>query len=235
MEERLQKILSAAGLCSRRQAETYIQAGRVTVNGAVAGLGDRADTQRDEIALDGKVIAKAEEQIYILLHKPRGYVTTLADEKGRPTVAQLVADCGARVYPIGRLDMDSEGLLLLTNDGDFANRVAHPSHEMEKEYHVRVSGAVDGCVERLRALRRLEDGSPIRGAQVRLLSREEGSCLLAVTIHQGLNRQVRRMCAAVGLTVHRLRRVREGALELGSLPAGKWRALTDREVEKLRN
>jgi 23S rRNA pseudouridine2605 synthase len=233
MEERLQKLLSGAGVCSRRQAEDYLRAGRVTVNGAVAALGDKADMERDLVALDGRIVRPATEQAYLMLHKPRGYVTTLSDERGRPTVAELVAGCGQRVYPVGRLDMDSEGLLLLTSDGAFAHRLAHPSHRMEKEYHVTVSGALEGCGERLAALDRLEDGAPIVPAQVRVIRRGGGCWVLSVTIHQGLNRQVRRMCALAGLRVHRLIRVREGPLQLGDLPAGQWRRLTAEEVASL--
>ena len=233
MEERLQKILSAAGLCSRRQAEAWLQAGRVTVNGVPAALGDRADRDRDLIAVDGKPLTAVPEKVYLLLHKPRGYVTTLSDERGRPTVAALTADCGARVYPVGRLDMDSEGLLLVTNDGDFAQRMAHPRHRREKEYHVTVSGSLPGCDRRLEALTALEDGTPIAPAQVRVLRRNGETWVLSVTICQGLNRQIRRMCAQAGLTVRRLRRVREGSLLLGNLLPGKWRSLTAAEVAAL--
>ena len=233
MEQRLQKILSAAGLCSRRQAEEHLKAGRVLVNGAVASLGDKADPDTDCILLDGVPVEVSEKRIYLMLNKPRGYVTTLSDERGRPTVADLTADCGCRVYPVGRLDMDSEGLLLMTSDGDFAQRLAHPSHEMEKEYYVTVRGQLSGCVECLEALRALEDGTPIAPAQVRIVKKEAESLVLSVIIHQGLNRQVRRMCALAGLSVQRLQRVREGELSLGKLPKGKWRMLTDREMQSL--
>ncbi len=231
--ERIQKILSNAGVCSRRQAERYILAGRVTVNGAVAQLGDRADAEHDSILIDGKPLPTTPEKLYLMLNKPRGYVTTLSDERGRRTVAQLVADCGGRVYPVGRLDIDSDGLLLLTNDGEFAQRLAHPSHEKEKEYYVTVSGSLKGCAARLAALTQLEDGTPIVPAQVRILRKAAGEWVLSVTIHQGLNRQIRRMCALAGLQVHRLQRVREGGLELGSLASGKWRRLTEKELEML--
>lgn len=231
--ERLQKILSAAGVCSRRKAEELIQAGRITVNGKTASLGDRADWDRDDVRLDGRALAAPAERRCLMLNKPRGYVTTLADERGRPTVAELVADCGVRVYPVGRLDMDSQGLLLLTNDGALAHRLAHPSHGMEKEYRVTVSGRLEGCAERLSALRKLEDGSPIAPARVAVLLREPGRWVLSVTIRQGLNRQVRRMCAMAGLRVHRLERVREGPLTLGDLPPGCWRPLTAAEVSAL--
>ena len=167
MEERLQKILSAAGLCSRRQAEEWLKAGRVTVDGVTASLGDKADGTCSVIAVDGKPISAAPEKVYLMLNKPRGYVTTLSDERGRPTAAALTADCGARVYPVGRLDMDSDGLLLMTNDGDFAQRMAHPSHRQEKEYHVTVAGNLPGCDKRLGALTALEDGTPIVPARVK--------------------------------------------------------------------
>lgn len=231
--ERLQKILSAAGVCSRRKAEELIQAGRITVNGKTASLGDRADWDRDDVRLDGRALAAPAERRCLMLNKPRGYVTTLADERGRPTVAELVADCGVRVYPVGRLDMYSQGLLLLTNDGALAHRLAHPSHGMEKEYRVTVSGRLEGCAERLSALRKLEDGSPIAPARAAALLREPGRWVLSVTIRQGLNRQVRRMCAMAGLRVHRLERVREGPLTLGDLPPGCWRPLTAAEVSAL--
>ena len=230
--DRLQKIISAAGVCSRRQAEEFLRNGRVFVNGRPASLGDQADPETDRITLDGRPLALPPEKIYIMLHKPRGYVTTLSDERGRPTVAELTADCGSRVYPVGRLDMDSEGLLLLTNDGGFAQRLAHPSHGMEKEYRVTVSGRLVGGLERLAGLTTLEDGSPIVPARVALLERRGSRWVLSVTICQGLNRQVRRMCALAGLEVVRLVRVREGSLLLGDLPRGRWRPLT--EAERLR-
>ena len=233
MEERLQKLLSAAGVCSRRAAETYLTAGRVTVNGEPARLGQRADPDRDEILVDGRPLTPRAKPVYILLNKPRGYVTTLSDERGRKTVAELVADCGARVYPVGRLDLDSEGLLLLTNDGDWAQHLLHPSHEAEKTYHVSVFGPVAGAAARLAAMTDLE-GDPIRPARVEVLRQTARTAVLAVIIHEGKNRQIRRMCAQCGLTVKRLRRVQEGPLKLGNLPSGKWRDLSENEVEALR-
>lgn len=231
--ERIQKILSAAGVCSRRQAETYILAGRISVNGVTAKLGDSADPQRDTISVDGIPLGKTPEKIYLMLNKPRGYVTTLSDERGRPTVAQLTENCGERVYPVGRLDMDSDGLLLLTNDGAFTQQLTHPSHEKEKEYYVTVGGELSGCEGRLASLTELEDGSPIVPAQVRVLEKNAGEWTLSIVIHQGLNRQIRRMCTLCGLTVHRLQRVREGMLTLGALKQGKWRHLTKDEVAAL--
>ena len=232
--DRLQKILSAAGVCSRRQAEAYLTAGRVAVNGRISSLGDKADPDRDQITVDGAPIPRREAHIYLMLHKPRGCVTTLSDEKSRPTAAELVRDCGGRVYPVGRLDMDSEGLLLFTSDGGCAQRLAHPSHRMEKEYHVTVTGALEGCVQRLSAITALEDGAPIAPADsVQVLRRSGSRWVLAVVIHQGRNRQVRRMCALAGLRVERLKRVREGPVRLGDLPPGKWRPLTESERRAL--
>ncbi len=232
MEERLQKLLSAAGVCSRRAAETYITDGRVTVNGIPAVLGTRADPDRDDIRVDGKPLWEREAPVYLLLNKPRGYVTTLSDEKGRKTVADLTAGCGARVYPVGRLDLDSEGLLLMTNDGALMQHLLHPSGEVDKTYLVSVFGPVTGAADRLSAVTDLE-GEPIRPARVEILRQSGRTAELSVTIHEGKNRQIRRMCAACGLTVKRLRRVREHTLELGDLPVGKWRRLTETEVRAL--
>ena len=233
MEERLQKLLSSAGVCSRRASEQYILAGRVTINGRPAVLGQRADPERDDIRIDGAPLNPTPRPVYLMLNKPRGYVTTLSDEQGRPTVAQLVADAGARVYPVGRLDLDSEGLLLMTNDGALTQRLLHPSHEISKTYHVWVYGPVHGAAEKLAAIRDLR-GEPIRPAQVRVLRQGEKTAEYAITIHEGQNRQIRRMCARCDLKVKRLRRVREHTLELGDLPSGQWRYLTEEEVASLR-
>lgn len=234
MTERLQKILSGRGVCSRRKAEEYITAGRVCVNGAIAKLGDSADPDQDQILLDGKPLPSANDYVYIMLHKPRGFVTTLSDEKGRKNAAQLVADCGVRVYPVGRLDMDSEGLLLFTNDGDFANLLMHPKHEVNKTYHVVVSGYSPEKLEKLMQPVTL-DGYTIRKPEVKLVRiLSDGKAQLSVTIHEGRNRQVRRMCDLAGMRVSRLIRMSEGALQLGNLPLGKWRHLTPQEVELLR-
>lgn len=195
-------------------------------------MGDKADPDRDLIAIDGKPLSRHKRTVWLLLHKPRGYVTTLSDEKGRRTAAELVADCGFRVWPVGRLDMDSEGLLLFTNDGEGTNRLLHPSHGVEKEYHVTVSGDVDRALFILSGPLEL-DGETLAPAVVALLRRKENGGELSVTIHQGKNRQVRRMCAMAGLEVKRLRRVREGSLSLGGLEPGRWRYLTPEEVEEL--
>jgi len=233
MAERLQKILSARGVASRRKAEELILQGLVIVNGAVASLGDTADPETDEILVSGSPLPGQAEYVYILLNKPRGYVTTLSDEKGRKNAAQLVADCGTRVYPVGRLDMDSEGLLLFTNDGDFANSLMHPKHEVEKTYAVWVTGYAPGAEKKL--LRPITlDGYTIRPPKVTLKKAEGHKAYLLVTIHEGRNRQVRRMCDAAGMQVTRLRRIREGGLSLGDLPVGKWRYLTKEEVSSLK-
>ena len=235
MKERLQKILASRGICSRRKAEEFLNAGRVSVNGNLAALGESADPDIDEILLDGKPLPSASEYVYILLNKPRGFVTTLSDEKGRKNAAQLVADCGVRVYPVGRLDMDSEGLLLFTNDGDFANSLMHPKHEVNKTYRVVVDGYTPETLERLKLPVTL-DGYTIRKPEVKLARppRADGRAEILVTIHEGRNRQVRRMCAMAGMTVLRLVRIAEGKLTLGDLPKGKWRYLTAEEVRALK-
>ena len=233
MKERLQKILSARGVASRRKAEEMIEKGLVTVNGAVAVLGAAADPETDEILVEGRPLPAQNDFVYILLHKPRGYVTTLSDEKGRPNAAQLVADCGVRVYPVGRLDMDSEGLLLFTNDGDFANALMHPKHEVKKTYDTWVTGYVSGAEVKLSNPIEL-DGYMIRPPKVKLIHADGKKAKFQITIHEGRNRQVRRMCEAAGMTVTRLKRIREGNLSLGDLPLGKWRYLTAEEVANLR-
>ena len=233
MTERLQKILSARGVCSRRKAEEWITEGKVMINGNIAHLGDSADADVDEIRVDGKLLPSAAGYVYIMLNKPRGYVTTLSDEKGRPNAAQLI-DCGIRVYPVGRLDMDSEGLLLFTNDGEFANRLMHPKHEVNKTYRVLVQGYSEENFERLQQPIEL-DGYRIRKPAVKLLRvRDKGQAQLLVTIHEGRNRQVRRMCDAAGMQVLRLQRISEGEVKLGQLEIGKWRHLTPEELENLK-
>ena len=198
MRQRLQKILSARGVASRRRSEEMIQNGQVTVNGIAASLGDSADPETDEIRVNGQLLPGGQQSVYILLNKPRGYVTTLSDEKGRPNAAQLVADCGIRVYPVGRLDMDSEGLLLFTNDGAFANALTHPKQEVEKVYEVWVSGYYPGGEEKMSRPIVL-DGYRICPPKVTLLSVREAKAKLRVTIHEGRNRQIRRMCEAAGM------------------------------------
>lgn len=234
MKERLQKLIARSGCCSRRAAEILLAEGRVTVNGTVAALGGKADPENDVISIDGKQINFTEPMVYLMLNKPRGYVTTLRDEYGRATAAELVADCGARVFPVGRLDKDSEGLLLFTNDGALMQAMTHPSHQIDKVYEVTVTGELDGAADRLAALTALEDGEPIVPAQTETLWRRDGQAMLQVTIHQGKNRQIRRMCALSGLQVARLCRVAEDTLTLGTLKSGAWRYLTDAEISALK-
>lgn len=234
MEERLQKIIAASGLMSRRSAEELIAAGKVRVNGAVASLGDRADAARDRITVDGKSLAPPEEKVYIMLNKPRGYVTTLKDEKGRRTVAELVSELGVRLYPVGRLDMNSEGLLIMTNDGELAERMMHPRGGVEKCYRTTVTGEdVPAATEKMKESM-LIDGYRTRGARVEIERLTDKGGVLLVTIGEGRNRQVRKMCEQVGLRVTRLCRISEGELRLGDLRTGRWRELTRAEIARLK-
>ena len=230
---RLQKLMADRGVASRRACEQMILQGRVTVNGETARLGQSADGDLDEILLDGRPLPAAGEKLYIMLNKPRGYVTTLHDEHGRKTVAALVADCGDRVYPVGRLDYDSEGLLLMTNDGALTNTLTHPSFEREKVYQVTVRGDLEAALERLGEPMTI-DGYRIRPAVVTLLSSEGNRGKVRITIHEGKNRQIRKMCEQCDLEVLRLVRVEQGGLRLGNLRPGKWRFLTPEEIASLR-
>jgi 23S rRNA pseudouridine2605 synthase len=235
MKQRLQKILSAVGLTSRREAEKWIEAGRVRVNGRTASLGDRADPEQDRIEVDGRPIQSEGERYTILLHKPVGYVTTLSDPQGRPVVIDLVKHIPTRLYPVGRLDLTTSGLLLLTNDGALAQHLAHPRHGVEKTYLARVRGTV--APETIRQLEqgvRLEDGltAPARAA----VTRSGGShSWVRITITEGRNRQVRRMFEAVGHQVSRLQRIGFGFLTLESLGPGQYRVLSRDEVRRLMN
>ena len=232
---RLQKYFTDCGVLSRRAAEAEIAAGKVTVNGAVAVTGQKIDPERDVVEYRGvRVLPVAAEKVTVLLHKPRGFVTTLSDEKGRHTVAELVADVGVRLYPVGRLDMDSDGLLLMTCDGELANRLIRPAHTLPKKYRVCVKGEVSPA-----ALARLNepflmDGYTTRPAMVRLLSCEGGNSLLSFELYEGRNRQIRRMCEEVRLPVLALTRVAIGDLILGDLPVGHYRVLTKKETDYLK-
>ena len=233
MTQRLQKIIAASGLMARRKAEEAIEAGRVTVNGLTARIGDSADPETDAILVDGRALPSAEKKVYIMLNKPRGIVTSLRDEKGRRDVSELVSGIPERLYPVGRLDLDSEGLLLMTNDGELANRLMHPSHEVEKCYRTWVKG--EKAAEKAALLRRpMEiDGTTVGPAKVEGLETLPDGAVLEITIHEGRNRQVRKMCAQAELTVTRLCRVREGRLRLGRLKSGQWRYLTAQELREL--
>ena len=234
---RIHKLLSDQGIASRRGAERLIEEGRVTVNGRRAVIGQDVNPARDVVHIDGEriVFAKKTPRHYILLNKPRGYVTTLSDERGRRCVAELLSDLPARVYPIGRLDKDREGLLLLTNDGEFANFIMHPRNHISKTYRVTVRPEI--TEEQIIALSTgvtLDDGSVTAPAQVQVESQEPGRVVLRLTIYEGKNRQIRRMCDALGLEVARLRRVSIGPIKLGMVQPGKWRELTPQEVGALR-
>lgn len=233
-EERLQKLIAGAGLCSRRTAEEWITSGRVFINGKAAVLGMKADPERDTVTVDGSPLEGRRHCVYLMLNKPRGYVTTLSDEQNRATVADLVKDAGERVFPVGRLDLDSEGLLLMTNDGELMQHLLHPKFEIAKTYQLWVFGDVRQAAERLSAITDL-DGEPIRPAAVEMIRQSGGTAELYITIHEGKNRQIRRMCAQCGLIVKRLRRVREDGLELGDLQTGHWRYLTEAEVLALQH
>lgn len=235
--ERIQKVMAEQGLCSRRAAEQIILEGRVKINGHPARLGDKMDVNRDTMMIDGERIrlVKKQEYHYLMLHKPRGFVTTTSDERGRKTVMDLLADYPVRVFPVGRLDKDSEGLLLLTNDGGFANLMMHPSHGVSKLYRVTVHPRADeGQVVALSKGVTLDDGTTTQPAVVNVVVDEPGRTVLEMTIKEGKNRQIRRMCEAVGLEVVRLRRSAMGAVKLGMLQPGQYRELTKSEVAALR-
>lgn len=233
MAERLQKIIAASGLMSRRSAEEYIAAGRVTVNGKVANLGERADGEHDTILVDGKALPSMEEKTYIMLNKPKGYVCTLSDERGRKNVTELVDIPNVRLYPVGRLDMYSEGLLIMTNDGEFANRLMHPSFEIRKSYRTWVQGQDIGlAVEYLRSPIEI-DGYVVCADSVDIEEVFSNGAVLTITISEGRNRQVRKMCQTCGLKVTKLLRVSEGPLSLGNLKCGSWRHLSREELDML--
>ncbi|MCF6290837.1 MAG: rRNA pseudouridine synthase [Desulfobacterales bacterium] len=234
MEERLQKILARAGIASRRKAEEYIRQGRVTVDGSkVTEMGLKLDPALHRIAVDNNPVANAEKKIYILLNKPTGYVTTLKDPQGRPVVTALLKGITTRVFPVGRLDLDTSGALLLTNDGELAQRIIHPSHEVEKTYVARVAGrpAAD-------KLKQLAQGIELEGrrtwpARLRVCGQSARDTSIEIIIHEGRKRQIRKMFAAIGHRVLALKRTAYGNLRLGSLPSGRYRILTARDLAKI--
>ena len=236
-DERIQKVLAAQGVCSRRAAEPLIAQGRVKLNGRPVGLGDKMDTAADVLSVDGQriYVPRKTEKYYYMLHKPRGFITTTSDERGRKTVMDLMEGVPARVYPVGRLDKDSEGLLLLTNDGEFANLLTHPSHGVTKLYRVTVHprateeqliALTDGVV--------LDDGTKTQPVVIRVVVDEPERTVMEMTLSEGKNRQIRRMCEAVGLEVARLRRTAVGPVKLGMLAPGQFRQLDKQEVRALR-
>ena len=235
---KLQKYFTDCGVMSRRAAEKEIELGKVRVNGEVATLGTRITPGVDSVTYLGKEVRmpKYKKKIYVMLNKPRGYLTTMSDDRGRPTVAELVADVGDRVYPVGRLDMDSEGLLLLTNDGDLALKLTHPRHEIPKIYRVTVKGEVtEGTLALLRSPLEI-DGYKILPVETELIwqSKDKKESILEMKLYEGRNRQIRKMCALADLTVKRLSRIAIGRLTLGELPEGRWRKLTSDELDYLK-
>lgn len=232
-EVRLQKYLAESGVASRRKSEELIEQGKVKVNGRVAMIGDKVDPKRDTVTVSGKKIVKTKNHIYVVLHKPRGFITTMSDEKDRKCVAELIKDVEGRVYPVGRLDKDSEGMLLFTNDGAFANAMTHPTKHVPKTYRVTVRPSINE--EQITALTQgviIEDRKTAP-AEVRVITKEEGRVVLEIILYEGRNRQIRKMCEEVGLEVARLKRTAIGSIKLGMLKQGAWRHLTEDEVRKL--
>ena len=231
---RLQKLIAECGIASRRKAEQLIAEGRVRVNGRVAEIGDKVDPVNDKITVGSrKLLPQTSRKVYIMLHKPRGFVTTMDDEMGRKCVAELVANVEQRVFPVGRLDRDSEGLLLMTNDGDFANRISHPRSHVSKTYRVTVRQQVTEDM-----LAKLSEGLMIDGqmtlpADVNLITKEENRNVMQITLYEGRNRQIRKMCEELGLEVIRLKRTAVGNVKLGMLKPGDWRDLSDDELRSL--
>lgn len=234
MKERLQKIISNSGLTSRRKAEELIAAGKVSVNGVTAQIGDSADINSDLIYVDGKLISAEQSKKYIMLNKPRGYVCTLKDEKGRKLITDLI-DLPERLYPVGRLDINSEGLILLTNDGEFANKFMHPSKEIVKTYELKIRSEDDNIHSGISLMKKpiTIDGYTTKAADVQLVERIGLDANIIVSIHEGRNRQIRRLCERSNFKVLSLKRIREGSLSLGDLKIGKWRYLTNDEIRSL--
>ncbi|MCQ2481403.1 MAG: rRNA pseudouridine synthase [Clostridia bacterium] len=230
---RLQKFLAEAGVASRRKSEELIAEGVVRVNNRTAHIGDSVDPKRDTVTVRGRKVARTSNTYYILLNKPRGYVTTTDDDLGRKCVTELITDVKERIYPVGRLDRASEGALLLTNDGEFANAMMHPSRHVPKTYRVTVRPDVTKDM-----VTKLSEGIDLDGrmtapADVHVIDRQEGRCVLEIVLYEGRNRQIRRMCEAVGLEVARLKRTAVGSVRLGTLPVGKYRDLTEKEINSL--
>ena len=233
---RIQKFFTDCGVLSRRAAEEEIKAGHVRINGEIAQIGQKIDPEHDQVTYRGKPVTMETHprNVYIMLNKPRGYVTTMHDEQGRPCVTALIKDIPVRVYPIGRLDMDSEGLLLMTNDGELANKLTHPRHEIPKIYHVKIAGTV--TQDQLKALGKPMniDGYVIQPVDVKLISIQQDHCVLRMTLYEGRNRQIRKMCQTQKLSILTLRRIAIGDLELGNLAPGQWRYLTQSQIQYLK-
>lgn len=230
---RLQKMLADCGVASRRKAEELIAAGYVKVNGETAQIGDKVDVKKDKVTVHGRNVVKDVRNVYLMLHKPRGFITTMSDEMDRKCVAELVSDVSERIYPVGRLDRESEGMLLMTNDGAFANKLTHPSMHVPKTYRVTVRPSVTEEQLTQLAVGVLLDGKMTAPAEVRVVSQEPGRVVLEIVLYEGRNREIRNMCDAIGLDVARLKRTAVGPVKLGMLQPGKWRYLTNEEVKKL--
>ena len=231
---RLQKFFTDNKIMSRRSAEKVIEAGNVKINGVIAKVGDKVDPENDVVIYNGQVIKPTQtKKRYIMLNKPLGYVTTTSDEKGRETVLSLLSDVGERVYPVGRLDMYSEGLLILTNDGELTNRLTHPKHNMPKTYSVILKGELSpDALHKLNSPMEI-DGYKLKPVKVRIVSQKNGATNTLFTLNEGRNRQIRKMCEQCGLTIMRLTRISVGKLKLGELERGKWRELSQNEVNYL--
>lgn len=232
-DTRLQKMLADCGVASRRKAEEMIRAGLVTVNGETAQIGDKVDPRRDRVEVKGRPVRAREENVYIMLHKPRGFITTMSDEMGRKCVAELVRDIPGRIYPVGRLDRDSEGLLLMTNDGNFANMMMHPSMHVPKVYRVTVRPGITEEQLTQMSVGMEIDGEKTMPANVRVLEQQQGRVVLEIVLQEGRNRQIRKMCEQLQLEVARLKRVAMGPVKLGMLQPGQYRELTREEVKGL--
>lgn len=231
---RLQKFMADCGVASRRKSEELIAAGKVKVNGQIASVGDKIDPKNDSVSVSGRKLTKDKNYVYIMLHKPRGYVTTMSDEMDRKCVAELVADIGKRVYPIGRLDRDSEGLLLFTNDGEFANALTHPSRHIAKTYRVSVKPAITEDQLTILTSSLMIDGKQTLPADVRVINKEADKTTLDIILYEGKNRQIRRLCEEAGLETARLKRLSIGQLKLGNLKVGEYRHLTHDEISLLK-
>lgn len=232
-DTRLQKMLADCGVASRRKAEEMIQAGLVTVNGETAHIGDKVDPRRDRVAVKGRPVQPRNKNVYIMLHKPRGYITTMSDEMGRRCVAELVKEIPGRIYPVGRLDRDSEGLLLMTNDGAFANKMVHPSMHVPKVYRVTIRPGITEDQLTQMSVGMEIDGEKTLPASVRVLEQQQGRVVLEIVLQQGRNRQIRKMCEQLGLEVARLKRIAMGPVKLGMLQPGQYRELTKEEIKGL--
>lgn len=238
-EIRINKFFTDCGILSRRAAESEILAGRIKVNGARADIGQKIDPKRDIVEYNGKRIfpssSNAKRHTYVMLNKPCGYITTMSDDRGRKCVSELVSEVGKRIYPVGRLDMNSDGLLLFTDDGELTNLLTHPKHEIPKIYHVKVKGCRDD--KKIEALRQpmVIDDYKLEPVKVEIISDRSDACILRMTLYEGRNRQIRKMCESVHLHILSLRRVAIGKIELGDLPLGKWRYLSGAEVKYLKD